>query len=163
MKSIQNRRFTIALLALIPLFLIMLVLLVMMVSRIWERERHLRDQREELDRQYNLWQQQNIEHYTVTYSNSLNCQNIKMVVQDGNVESLEPACNNYYYGRYGTGVIRSVDELFIWMQAVGLDGQFREVGIDYHPDLHYITRLVIDDQYSASVIEIRYENLKVSQ
>lgn len=163
MKPIQNRRFIIALLGLIPLVVVMLVLLVVMVSRLWERERHLRDQREELDRQYDLWQQQNIDHYTVTYSNSVSCQNIKMLVRDGNVESLQPACNNYYYGRYGYGLIRSMDELYVWMQAVGLDGQFRDVKIDYHPELHYITRLVIDDQHSASVVEIRYEHLKVSQ
>ncbi|MBZ0308705.1 MAG: DUF6174 domain-containing protein [Anaerolineae bacterium] len=163
MKPIQNRRFTIALLGLIPLVLVMLVLLVVMASRVRERERHLRDQQEELDRQYDLWQQQNINHYTVTYSNSVSCQNVKMLVRDGNVESLTPTCNNSYYGLYGSGLIRPMDELYAWMQVVVLDGQFRDVKIDYHPELHYITRLVIDHQDSASIVEIRYENLKVSQ
>ncbi|KAB2902237.1 MAG: hypothetical protein KJ064_27210 [Anaerolineae bacterium] len=162
--KVFNRRFTIAVLGLIPLCLVLLVLLGLAGSRIWERERQLREQRDLLDEQYVLWRRQNIRDYTLTYSNSgIYCQNALMTVKNGVVDAVTPVCSSSYYGSYGSGVVRSMDELFRWVETTALGGHYREVEIEYHPAYHYITRLVIDDEYSASVIEIRYENLKVSQ
>lgn len=160
--SPQNRRFTIFALGLIPMFLCMLVLVGAAASQIWEHEQEIRRQRKEFEREYDLWRTQDIANYTVTYSNSSvpQCQNVAMVVENNYIASTTPVCNTSYY--YGYSLVRPMDDLFVWMDTNAFDDYYDKVEIEYHPHFHYVTRLVIDDKYSASTVEILYEDLRAN-
>lgn len=158
----QNRLFTLLVLGWFPLLLVMLGLFGVAASQIWENERELRELRREFDRHYALWEQQQIQNYTVTYSNTAatSCIKVTMKVENSFINSTTPTCSNTYYGYYSHGAVRSMQDLFFWIDTYAFDSNFETVEIEYHPQLHYVTRLVIDDPYSASTVEIRYEDLR---
>jgi hypothetical protein len=163
--AVGNRRFSCALLG---LFILMLTALVMFAAVMWKGyadEREWRAMRDELQTHWLAWKQQGINDYSVRYSaNNSNfvCQDETLTIIN-NVINQIPTCaqnpNGYYYAPYG--YVSSISDAYALLDDWMLYNRGLHIEIEYHPDLHYITRAEFEDW--SGTIRFEYTDLQVAE
>jgi len=139
-----------------------------LAGRVYRAEQDLKTAQALFEQHYTQWQAQNIHNYQVTYSHctsSFCCERAQMRVENSNYFTLVPNCNparntSTYFSHNS---VNTLDPTFEWLRDQFQYNRRRPLEISYHPELHYITRVVFVPWTDADAVTIEYTDLQPAE
>lgn len=123
----------------------------------YQAEREWNAMRRDFQEHWAAWRTQNIQTYSVTYNNCnyyFCCQGEHLEIEGGVVTQI-PACGGGTAGYSQYERVVSVGETYIALDEWMRYHHGEPIKIEYHPNLHYITRAEFQDWSGTVIIEYR--------